>query len=167
MYDRTSSIGGLPMNVFVDYYLSPVGYVRIEANENQIIGVSFVDKMMNDVSDNHLTNEAKNQLDEYFKGTRREFALPLRFYGTPFQVDCLHAMLRIPYGETISYKEEAKMIGREKAVRAVGNANRVNKIGIIIPCHRVIGSDGRLVGYAGRIDLKAWLLEHEKKVARR
>jgi methylated-DNA-[protein]-cysteine S-methyltransferase len=149
--------------VFVDYCKSPIGPIKVQANVFEVIGVSFVDKQDEAVSKNNITIDTIKQLDEYFEGKRQAFDLPLRFHGTKFQVDCLKAMLVIPYGKTISYKEEAQMVGNEKAVRAVGNANRVNKIGIIIPCHRVIGSDGRLVGYAGRIDLKAWLIEHEKR----
>jgi len=150
-------------NIYVGYCTTGIELVRVKATDTEIIEATFLKTNDETSRENQITIEAVKQLDEYFAGNRKDFDLPLRFSGTPFQADCLKAMLKIPYGKTISYKEEAIMIGREKAVRAVGNANRNNKIGIIIPCHRVIGSDGRLVGYAGRIDLKAWLLEHEKK----
>jgi methylated-DNA-[protein]-cysteine S-methyltransferase len=149
-------------NEYVDYYQSPVGFVKIKASADEVIGVSFTRDMDEPTHQNDITVNTVTQLDEYFTGKRQKFNLPLRLVGTPFQINCLKALLEIPYGTTISYKEQALMIGKEKAVRAVGNSNRVNPIGIIIPCHRVIGSNGKMVGYAGRIDLKEWLIQHEK-----
>lgn len=111
-----------------------------------------------------LLAEARRQLTEYFAGTRREFSLPLSLHGTEFQIKDWKALQEIPYGETRSYKQIAERIGSPKAFRAVGMANNKNRIAIIIPCHRVIGADGSLVGYGGGMDKKIWLLELEKRM---
>ena len=103
------------------------------------------------------------QLEEYFSGRRAEFSIPLDLRGTPFQSEVWEALGRIPYGETRSYGEIAGQIGRPKAVRAIGQANHVNPVPILIPCHRVIGAQGKLVGYGGGIPLKKHLLTLEKK----
>lgn len=108
-----------------------------------------------------LLAEAEKQLEEYFNGKRKEFQLPLAPEGTFFQRKVWAALQTIPYGETRSYKEIAIQTGNEKACRAVGMANNRNPISILIPCHRVIGSDGKLVGYAGGLDRKKFLLELE------
>lgn len=110
--------------------------------------------------------EAVRQLDAYFAGTLRRFALPLAPEGTPFQQRVWRALVEIPYGETVSYAELARRIGRPAAVRAVGAANGQNPLAIVIPCHRVIGSDGRLVGYGGGLAMKAALLDLERRVSR-
>ena len=108
---------------------------------------------------------AARQLDEYFAGRRRQFDLPLHPSGTPFQLEVWGALLAIPYGETVSYADIARRIRRPRAVRAVGAANGANPLAIIVPCHRVIGSHGDLVGYGGGLPLKRWLLAHERKFA--
>jgi AraC family transcriptional regulator, regulatory protein of adaptative response / methylated-DNA-[protein]-cysteine methyltransferase len=113
-------------------------------------------------SNKHL-RALKKQLQEYFKGKRKEFSLPLITPGTDFQISAWDVLKKIPYGKTISYLEQAKSIKNPGAVRAVAGANGSNRIAIIIPCHRVIGSDGDLVGYGGGIEKKRWLMEHEKK----
>jgi len=105
--------------------------------------------------------EVRRQLDDYLAGRRRDFDVPLETGGTPFQRLCWDALRRIPYGETRTYGEMAREIGRPKAVRAVGHANHDNPIGVIIPCHRVIGANGSLTGYAGGLDMKRVLLELE------
>lgn len=104
-----------------------------------------------------------NQLDEYFGGNRREFDIPLLFVGTEFQKKVWHALLAIPYGETVSYGDMARQIGMPKAVRAVANANGVNSISILAPCHRVIGSDHSLTGYGGGLAVKEYLLKLERQ----
>jgi methylated-DNA-[protein]-cysteine S-methyltransferase len=109
--------------------------------------------------------EAIHQLDEYFAGTLRQFDLPLAPEGTPFQQRVWRALLDIPYGETVSYAELARRIDQPSAVRAVGAANGQNPLSIVIPCHRVIGSDGRLVGYGGGLPAKSALLALEQRVA--
>lgn len=121
----------------------------------------LLDAMFVDGSSPVLAN-AFVQLDEYFAGKRREFDIPLLFAGTEFQEKVWNALLAIPYGETVSYGEMARMIGMPKAVRAVANANGANSISIFTPCHRVIGSDRRLTGYAGGLAAKEYLLKLEK-----
>ena len=111
-----------------------------------------------------LLKEAARQLTAYFDGTLTEFDLPIRLTGTAFRMQCWQALLTIPYGETISYGEQARRIGKPKAVRAVGGANHHTPISIVVPCHRVIGADGTLTGYGGGVDKKAWLLMHERRV---
>ena len=109
-----------------------------------------------------LLREAAKQIGEYFSGTRKAFDLPLSYHGTPFQMADWGALLTIPYGETRSYRDIAEQIGNPKAYRAVGMANNRNPIGIIIPCHRVIGHDGGMVGYGGGLPIKTYLLELER-----
>lgn len=112
-----------------------------------------------------LCHHTKNQLDAYFKGERLTFDLPLVIEGTPFRKQVWEALRRIPYGETRSYGQIAEMIGHPKAVRAVGGANHANRLPLMIPCHRVTGANGKLVGFMGeRVDLQMLLLAHEKKV---
>ena len=111
-----------------------------------------------------LIQTAASQLQEYLDGKRREFSLPLLLEGTPFQKAVWKALLDIPYGETRSYRDIAETIGNPKAVRAVGMANNRNPISFIVPCHRVIGADGSLVGYGGGLALKQQLLDLEKSV---
>ncbi len=110
--------------------------------------------------------EARRQIGEYFAGERRHFDLPLRLSGTDFQVSVLEALQEIPYGETVSYGEIAKRIGRPKAVRAVGAAKGRNPLPIVVPCHRVIGSTGDLTGFGGGLDTKEALLRHEAEHTR-
>lgn len=110
-----------------------------------------------------LLEKIKSQILEYFNGTRRDFTLPLVTFGTAFRKSVWHELLRIPYGTTRSYHEQSVALGSPRSIRAVANANGMNRISILIPCHRVIGSDGSLTGYGGGIERKRWLLEHEKK----
>ena len=112
--------------------------------------------------DTVLTQTAK-ELDEYFLGKRSEFDIPLLMVGSEFQKSVWEALLKIPYGQTSTYKNQAKMIGNEKAIRAVANANGANAISIVIPCHRIIGTDGTLTGYAGGLELKQRLLQMESR----
>ena len=102
------------------------------------------------------------QLDEYFAGSRRDFDLPLDAVGSDFRLEAWSALRTIPYGETISYGEQASRLGRPSASRAVGSANGDNPISIVVPCHRVVGADGSLVGFAGGLDVKRWLIDHER-----
>jgi len=110
-----------------------------------------------------LLQEAVCQLQEYFAGTRREFTLPISVQGTEFQLDDWAALQEIPYGTTCSYQQIAEAIGRPEAVRAVGMANHANPVSIFIPCHRVIGKNGKLTGYGGGLDRKQFLLDLEKR----
>ena len=113
--------------------------------------------------EDEVLKQTIQELDEYFKGERKVFTIPLLLIGSAFQKSVWEALLKIPYGTTSSYKEQAKMINNEKAVRAVANANGANAIGIIVPCHRIIGSDGKLTGYAGGLEMKEQLLALEKQ----
>lgn len=116
-------------------------------------------------ADTPLLLEGERQLQEYFRGERQAFDLPLDAAGTPFQLKVWEALRQIPYGETCSYKDVAIAVENPKGVRAIGMANNRNPIAIITPCHRVIGTNGKLVGYAGGLHLKEYLLSHETKVA--
>jgi methylated-DNA-[protein]-cysteine S-methyltransferase len=109
--------------------------------------------------------QARTQLEEYFAGRRTDFDLPINVAGTAFQQAVWQALRRIRYGTTMSYREVAEEIGNPKAVRAVGSANSRNPLSIIVPCHRVVGSDGKLIGYAGGFSAKRWLLDHELAAA--
>lgn len=157
---------------YVEYYTSPLGALRIIEENNALTHLSLIGKngplagFPEDAAQQKSTpllNLAKTQLEEYFHGTRQRFDLPLRPSGTPFQQKVWEALCTIPYGETRSYKEIAIQIQNPNGCRAVGMANNRNPIIIVVPCHRVIGSDGTLVGYAGGLQVKEWLLEHEKK----
>ena len=148
-------------------YLTEIGTVVISATETGISGLTFSveekDRNNNIERETDLIKEAHNQLQQYFSGKRKEFHLPLEPKGTEFQRKDWKALCTIPYGETRSYKQIAAQIGSEKACRAVGMANNKNPISIIVPCHRVIGSNGDLVGYGGGLEIKKRLLELEQK----
>ncbi|QZY55189.1 methylated-DNA--[protein]-cysteine S-methyltransferase [Crassaminicella profunda] len=150
------------MKTYKIYYHSPVGIVEIISTLEYVLSITFVEREKKALEVPDILKEACNQLDEYFQGKRKTFDLNLKVEGTTFQKRVWNALMKINYGEVVSYKEVAKIIGNEKAVRAVGNANNKNKIPIIIPCHRVIGSNGKLIGYAGGIWRKEWLIKHEK-----
>ncbi|MFP3719816.1 methylated-DNA--[protein]-cysteine S-methyltransferase [Niallia circulans] len=148
-------------------YESPIGKIEIIGTHEAIISILFSEE--NDKSVNSLQPETPfvlvecyNQLDEYFKGKRHEFSIAYQLEGTDFQSAVWNALIKIPYAETGSYKDIAISIGNERAIRAVGSANGKNKLSIVIPCHRVIGSNGTLTGYAGGLWRKEWLLQHER-----
>lgn len=148
--------------MFSVYYISPIGLINIRASETSIIEIRFVEKEEESVR-NAVLEAAVMQLDEYFSGQRVDFTLPVKQVGTAFQQSVWNELMNIPYGEVITYGDIAKKIGNEKAVRAVGAANGKNKIPIIVPCHRVIGHDGKAVGFAFGLERKLYLLGHEKK----
>jgi len=142
---------------------SPIGTLRILASEEAINRIDFNDDAeQSQFEENDLTKLASQQLRDYFAGERQTFDLPLAPTGTEFQQTCWQALAQIPYGETRNYAEQASLIQRPSAVRAVGAANGANPISIVVPCHRVIGKNGNLTGYAGGLDRKAWLLAHEQ-----
>ncbi|MCI8403563.1 MAG: methylated-DNA--[protein]-cysteine S-methyltransferase [Clostridia bacterium] len=143
------------------YYDFPIGRTAIACDDTGITDVT-VSTVEAREKETELIQEAAKQLKEYFCGQRREFDVPLSISGTDFQKSVWNALMRIPYGETRSYKYIAADVGNPKASRAVGMANNRNKIIIIIPCHRVIGADGSLVGYGGGLDIKKRLLDIEK-----
>lgn len=143
-------------------YNSKIGDIYITADENSLLSVGFKESTGTQTGKNDVIKAVVKQLDEYFSGKIKTFDLPLNSKGSEFQKKVWKELQKIPYGETRSYKEIAAAIGNPKAARAVGNANNKNPIAIIIPCHRVIGSNRRLIGYAGGIDKKEILLKLEK-----
>jgi methylated-DNA-[protein]-cysteine S-methyltransferase len=152
------------------YYNSPIGTIEIVGTEDGVASVMFSGKRFKAPAPTGAplpVETALRQLDEYFQGKRELFTVKLVLQGSEFQDKVWRRLLSIPYGTTASYGEIAAAIGRPKAGRAVGNANRLNKIGIIIPCHRVIGCNGTLVGYGGGLWRKRWLLAHERKHKKR
>ncbi|HHY09031.1 MAG TPA: methylated-DNA--[protein]-cysteine S-methyltransferase [Firmicutes bacterium] len=145
-------------------YPSPVGNLLLGEENGKLTLLAFnEDGLKKDSVPSPFLKDVAGQLDEYFAGKRREFDVPLAAKGTDFQKDAWHELLKIPYGETRSYKQIAERIGRPKAYRAVGLANNRNPIAIIIPCHRVVGSSGKLVGYGGGLSTKEFLLDLESK----
>ena len=157
----------ITLNKRKTYFQTPVGELELVEDGKGICGLSFgKPEGASEIQEEEtpLLQKAKEQLLEYFEGRRQVFELPLSLYGTDFQVRDWNALLEIPYGETRSYKEIAEHIGCLRGFRAVGMANRCNPIPIIIPCHRVIGADGGLTGYAGpnkALDVKEYLLKLE------
>ncbi len=149
---------------------SPLGRLRLEACNNAITGINFINDEPVSGPDGYgidthpLLLECRNQLNDYFAGRLSAFNLAIRSEGSDFQIRIWNELLKIPYGKRISYLDLSKRIGDVKAIRAVGTANGKNRIAIIVPCHRVVGSDGTLTGYAGGLWRKQWLLEHEMKI---
>ncbi|MEL7290367.1 MAG: methylated-DNA--[protein]-cysteine S-methyltransferase [Pseudomonadota bacterium] len=150
------------------YCPSPLGDITLQTNERGLLGVWFEiqttqPKTLGDYAPQHpILSQAVRELQEYFTGQRRVFTLPLAAVGTPFQQQVWQALTQIPFGQTWSYQQIADAIGKPKAVRAVGMANGKNPISIIVPCHRVIGKNGKLTGYAGGVERKAKLLALEQ-----
>ncbi len=145
---------------------SPVGTLRCVASDNALVGVFSETQLLyrNDAiesEDHSILEQTARELAAYFHNGDSPFTVPLAMEGSEFQKSVWAQLLRIPYGETRSYLQIASAIGKPKAVRAVGAANGKNPLGIIVPCHRVIGSKGTLTGYAGGLDMKRWLLCHE------
>ncbi len=143
-------------------YNSIIGDIFISADENFLLSVQFVNHNFIENKENKIIRQTIKQLDEYFRGKRKKFELPLNPKGTEFQKKVWLQLMKIPYGKTATYKDIATLIGNPNASRAVGNANNKNPIAIIIPCHRVIGSNNKLTGYAGGLDKKEKLLNLEK-----
>lgn len=152
--------------VGITYYQSPLGTILLKADSQGITAVSFQDTKPAFIaySNSSLLQNAVEQLDEYFKGYRKNFDLPLAPAGTDFQQSVWKELLQLSFGATITYLQLAKRLGNVKSIRAAASANGKNPLAIIIPCHRVIGADGKLTGYAGGLYRKKWLLEHEAKV---
>jgi len=173
----------------IKYYESPIGMALITANEGAVVQIETIVKMDNMKPSPYYSEEefitsdefgikhlegpyeantqvikmCQMQLEEYFKGTRKYFDFTYKNIGTPFREKVWKELEKIPYGEIRSYKDIAVAINNEKAVRAVGGANHHNNLWIVVPCHRVIGADGKLTGYGGGVDIKEWLLKHEAK----
>jgi methylated-DNA-[protein]-cysteine S-methyltransferase len=148
------------MNTYT--FSSPVGTLSIVENDNALTGLYIADNApLSAVCENGLIKKTVQELSEYFAGTRTSFDIPVNPSGTDFQQSVWKQLQRIPYGQTRSYGDIAKAVGNPKAARAVGHANNQNHILIIIPCHRVIGADGSLVGFGGGIEMKQFLLDLE------
>lgn len=172
------------MNLVRTVTPSPIGPLTVIAHDTAVVAIRWdtateghdpeahnpVDRTLPDdiaevgPHDHGVLSQAVAQLDEYFEGTRTEFDLPLDPTGTDFQRDAWHELEQIPFGETITYGEQAVRLGDKNKTRAVGAANGKNPIPIVVPCHRVVGANGHLTGFAGGLDTKAWLLDHEFQV---
>ena len=159
-------------------FQTPLGEMIAGATEDGICLLEFTDRRMlstelkdlerllettSEEGDNRHIKLLRKQLAGYFKGSRKEFSVPLVTPGTEFQQIVWKELLNIPFGSTRSYQEQADILDRPGSVRAIANANGMNRISVVIPCHRVIGSNGRLTGYGGGLKRKKWLLDHEKK----
>lgn len=151
-----------PVSTAVRLHPSPIGLLRLTARDGRLTGL-WMDGDGTPEGDDAVLDETVQQLDEWFAGDRRAFDVPVELEGTPFQREVWTALCDIPYGETISYGELARRVGRPpSASRAVGAANGRNPVSIIVPCHRVIGANGTLVGYGGGLERKRWLLDWEQ-----
>jgi methylated-DNA-[protein]-cysteine S-methyltransferase len=151
------------------FYESPIGLIRITGNTKGVTSLYFVDNEDKIEKPTHnnipaILQKCIQQIDEYFSGIRREFTIKIALEGTNFQKKVWNELKNITFGKTCSYLDIAKNIGKKNGSRAVGNANGQNPISIIIPCHRVIGSNKKLIGYGGGVWRKKWLLEHEQTV---
>ncbi|QRK08218.1 methylated-DNA--[protein]-cysteine S-methyltransferase [Archangium violaceum] len=161
------------MTLFTTTMKSPVGPLRLYATEGALTGIYMENHkgapvlVASEREDHPVLLAARRQLEEYFAGERVSFDVPLEPVGTPFQKSVWAVLREIPLGVTWSYGELARRLGRASAARAVGAANGRNPISIIVPCHRVVGTDGKLTGYAGGVPTKQWLLEHERRIQAR
>jgi len=164
--------------ITINRFTTPLGPMFVGATEQGVCLLEFVDRRMLETEfkdlqrhlngtivtgENEHTKQAKQQLEEYFAGSRKHFTVALHTPGTAFQTQVWNVLKEIPYGETTSYQAQAERVGNPKAVRAVASANGCNRVSIIIPCHRVIGKNGTLTGYGGGLERKQWLLEHERR----
>ncbi len=165
--------------IYIKHYNSPIGSLTIGSYQDKICLCDWTYRKMRTTIDNRIKQGLKSefhegstpiieetilQLNEYFKNKRKVFTIPLLFVGTNFQRSVWEALLTIPYGQTFSYLKLSKQLGNEKAIRAVAAANGANSISILVPCHRIIGSDGNLIGYAGGLSAKMKLLELENAI---
>ncbi len=146
-------------------YDSPIGKLVLIGEDDALVGLHFKSKISQKLSQKltPILQKTKKQLDEYFCGKRKNFDLKLNISGTDFQLNAWKHLQKIPFGKTISYAQQALSVGSEKAFRAVGSANGKNPIAIVVPCHRVIRADGTAGGYAGGINIKNFLIDHESK----
>ena len=149
------------MSQGTSYLETPIGILAVKGTASAIKAVFFVETGSEEMASTACTELAAQQLQEYFAGERNQFALNLAPEGTPFQQKVWQQLLTVDYGEMVAYQDIAHALGKPKASRAVGAANGQNPIAVIIPCHRIVGSNGKLTGYAGGIWRKEWLLRHE------
>jgi len=155
--------------LYFTYYESPVGLLKIGGTESYIAEISFIDNEEDMVHGepgiSDIIHQCTEELIEYFAGRRKQFSVPVHQEGTAFQQKVWSELLEIPFAKTVSYLDISKRLGDPKAIRAAASANGRNKIAIIVPCHRVIGSDKSLTGYSGGLWRKKWLLQHEFRTA--
>lgn len=172
--NKKRGILDLPSESIYDEIDSPVGKLTIITSQKKLHAIFWENDRKNTNCEEFISRLIKNpkeeiiiktkkQLAEYFQGKRKKFELPLALNGTSFQLQAWNQLLKIPYGKTISYAEQAEKVGDRNKARAVGMANGLNPISIVVPCHRVIGSNGQLVGFGGGLEKKAYLLELEKR----
>ncbi len=182
-YTFKKVVGNSPSNIMgnkiilIDRITTPIGPMFICASDEGVCLLEFVDRRMLEkefkdlqkllkaqimVGENQYIKQAKKELSEYFQGKRQKFEVKLHMPGTEFQNSVWQCLMEIPFGETCTYQEQAEKMGKSEAVRAVASANGLNRIAIIVPCHRVIGKNGKLTGYGGGLERKRWLIEHEK-----
>jgi methylated-DNA-[protein]-cysteine S-methyltransferase len=147
--------------LYYDYCSSEIGLIEVGGTESEILTIEFVESQRPGYASHATVREGVRQIREYVGGQRREFDLPLGLYGTDFQLRVWRQVLTVPYGQAATYQDIADAIGNPKAVRAVGAANGKNPLPLVVPCHRIIGRDGHLVGYGGGLWRKEWLLRHE------
>jgi methylated-DNA-[protein]-cysteine S-methyltransferase len=150
---------------FYSHYASPIGTIVVRAHDTGVLSVSFSESAGQPSLPNLLVKQAIAQLDDYFRGKLTAFTIPLAPEGTAFEELVWQSLRGVAFGDTCSYRDIATRLQNPKAIRAVGRANGANPIAILIPCHRVIGSDGSLTGYAGGMHRKRWLLDHEARIA--
>jgi methylated-DNA-[protein]-cysteine S-methyltransferase len=159
----------MSQELYYTYYESPIGLLRIGGNDQYIAELTYVDNQdqitRGEPGISDVIHQCTEQLIEFFQGRRREFNIPVHQEGTEFQKRVWGELMEIPYGRTISYMDLAKRLGDPKVIRAAASTNGRNNISIIVPCHRVIGSDKTLVGYGGGLWRKKWLLQHEFHIA--
>jgi methylated-DNA-[protein]-cysteine S-methyltransferase len=144
---------------------SPLGNITIIADEVAVHTITFGDKDIAHLKANKVSSDAAAQLQEYFDGKLKTFTFPIAQKGTDFQQSVWEALSTINFGDTLSYLKFSQQLNNPLAIRAIAAANGKNNLAIVVPCHRVIGSDGKLVGYAGELWRKQWLLEHEKEIS--
>jgi len=148
-------------DIFYSYFKSPIGLVQIGGSASEVTSLDFLERRREKTESNPFLDRAARQIAEYFAGKRQVFDLPISYQGTHFQERVWGQLLKVPFGKTASYQDIARGVGNPLAVRAVGAANGKNPISLIVPCHRIIGSNGTLVGYGGGLWRKEWLLKHE------
>jgi len=165
-----NSLKKMPVDIVYDELPSPLGKVMVLASNRGIYAIFFAHRTskktiahFKKANKHRMIQAIKTQLQEYFQHKRKHFTVPVILLGTPFQVKAWRELKKIPYGKTISYEEQARRIGNRNKARAVGMANARNPIAIVIPCHRVIGKNGKLTGFAGGLNKKQYLLDLEAK----
>jgi methylated-DNA-[protein]-cysteine S-methyltransferase len=164
-YEKVTSMN---IQTHLGMYEAPFGVLEIEVSHLGLRKLTFAEShMMPTASGNHFLDEVCKQLSEYFSGHRCEFDLAIDLHGTDFQVEAWRALAEVPFGTTATYAQQAASIGRPRATRAIGAANGRNPVAVVLPCHRIIGANGSLTGFAGGLHVKSWLLQHEQDVLAR